>query len=109
MTTSLNSRSSWISEALYKAAPDGSSYLVFILKPSACPVDEHNYPIPTALLYGGPETPLPSWVPGLVAGGVTKEGKVSPGRAYHLLVKGKYTGQTVRGEDNVRTLKEMMK
>lgn len=88
----------------------GSTYLVFFLKPykrvNGCQ-DE-----PTALLYGGPVMPLPSWLPGLIAAGRVKsaEGKVgSPGAVYHRLVKEKFQGQMVKGADKVRELKEMMK
>lgn len=94
----------------YKSLPDGSSYLALFLKPkervNGC-VDE-----PSALLYGGPETPLPSWVPGLVAAGRAGEGtseRPSPGKVFHRLVREKYRGQVVRGKEKVRQLKEMMK
>jgi hypothetical protein len=103
MTTSLHSRSSWISSLLYKRCPDGKSYLALILKTE--PDQE-----PKALLYG-PD--LPSWVPGLVAAGTPKgsgdEHYHSPGRAYHKLVKGKYQGQKVEGKEAVERLKEIMK
>lgn len=90
----------------YKSTPDGASYLAFFLKSRARVNGVQDEP--TALLYGGPETPLPSWVPGLVAAG--RAGKpVSPGRVYHWLVKGKYQGQVVKGEKEVKELKEMMK
>ncbi len=103
MTTSLHSRSSWISEALYKATPDGSSYLAIVLKDSACPVGSDNRPIPTAYLYG-PD--LPSWVPGLLVAGT---GKRSPGLAYQRLVKGKYQSQKVQGETEIYNLRRMLK
>lgn len=109
MTTPLSS-SSWISSMAYKSLPDGSAYLALFLKSrsrvNGCQ-DE-----PRALLYGGPETPLPSWVPGLVAAGRAGEGtseRPSPGRVYHRLVKEKYQGQVVRGKEQVRQLKEMMR
>lgn len=109
MTTSLHSRSSWISSMLYKRTPDGTSYLALILKPytraNGCQSE------PTALLYGGPEQPLPSWLPGLITAGRAGKGssdKASPGRVYHRLVKGKYRGQTIKGEKEVNKLKEMM-
>lgn len=110
MTTSLRSRSTWIASMAYKSLPDGSSYLALFLKPykKVNGIEEE----PTALLYGGPKTPLPSWVPGLVAAGRvrTKDGLIdSPGAAYHQLVREKYQGQTVRGEEQVKKLKEMMK
>lgn len=109
MTTPLPS-SSWISSMAYKSLPDGSAYLVLFLKSkervNGC-VDE-----PSALLYGGPATPLPSWVPGLVAAGRVGEGaseRPSPGKVFHRLVKEKYQGQVVKGRENVERLKEMMK
>lgn len=109
MTTPLPS-SSWISSMAYKSLPDGSAYLALFLKPykKVNGIEEE----PKALLYGGPKTPLPSWVPGLVAAGrvTSKEGKVpSPGAVYHRLIKEQYQGQVVRGERQVRQLKEMMK
>lgn len=110
MTTSLHSRSTWIASMSFKSFPDGSSYLALFLKPRKKVNGIEGEP--TAFLYGGPETPLPSWVPGLVAAGRVKSesGKVpSPGAVYHRLVKGGYQGQTVKGEKQVRELKEMMK
>lgn len=106
MTTSLSSRSSWIDSVLYKACKDGSRYLALVLKTE--PGKE-----PKALLYGGAESPIPSWVPGLVAAGTPKseDGAVrhSTGRAYHRLIKDRYPCQVVEGEDKVRELKEMMR
>lgn len=94
----------------YKSLPDGSAYLALFLKSKArangCQ-DE-----PRALLYGGPETPLPSWVPGLVAAGRVGVGaseRPSPGKVFHRLVREKYQGQVVNGRENVERLKEMMK
>lgn len=109
MTTPLPS-STWISSMAYKSLPDGSSYLALFLKvrKRANGVQAE----PEALLYGGPVTPLPSWVPGLVAAGRVKseEGKVpSPGAVYHRLIREKYQGQAVKGRENVEALKEMMK
>lgn len=98
--------SSWLQSMAYKSTPEGASYLAFFLRPRARVNGVQDEP--TALLYGGPETPLPSWVPGLIAAG--RAGKpVSPGRVYHRLVKGKFQGQVVKGEREVRQLKEMMK
>lgn len=102
-TTSTRRRSSWIDSVLYKSTHLGHSYAAFILKPSACPVDAHNKPIPTAYLYG-PE--VPSWLPGLIKAGT---GKHSPGLAYHRLVKGQYQSQKVQGQEQIDALKEMMK
>lgn len=118
MTTSMSSRSSWIDSVLYKACKDGARYLALVLKTE--PGKE-----PKALLYGGPEKPIPSWIPGLVAAGTPKsededkgegEGqgvrvrvRHSSGRAYHRLIKDQYPCQVVEGEDRVRELKEMMK
>lgn len=105
MTTSLHRRSSWIASMAYKSI-GAESYLAFFLKPvvKVNGVKEEE----KALLYGGPNTPLPSWVPGLIKAG--RVGKpVSPGRVYHRLVKGKYQGQVVTGKENVKQLREMMK
>lgn len=109
MTTPLPS-SSWLASMAYKRTPDGTSYLAFFLKPY-CRLNG-IWSEPTALLYGGPITPLPSWVPGLVAAGRVKtaEGKIgSPGAVFHRLVREKYQGQIVKGEDKVKELREMMK
>lgn len=101
----------------YKSFEDGSSYLALFLKPYRQVNGIESEP--TAFLYGGPETPLPSWVPGLIAAGRAKvqskkESKNrkgdpwSPGAVFHRLVKEKYQGQTIKGA-KVRELKEMMK
>lgn len=58
----------------------------------------------SALLYGGPETPVPSWVPGLIAAGT---GRRSPGTAYHRLVRGKYDCNRVPAT-RIGELKAMM-
>lgn len=108
MTTSLPS-SSWISSMAYKRV-GGVSYLALFLKPYRRLSGVKSEP--TALLYGGPETPLPSWVPGLVAAGrvKTQDGELnSPGAVYHRLIREKYQGQKIEGKDKVRELKEMMK
>lgn len=107
MTTSLSLRSSWISQILYKATPDGCSYLAIVLKRE--PGDE-----PVAYLYGGPGVDLPPWLPGLLSAGTpkkTREGVAhSPGRAYWRLLREKgFVGQKVEGKENVARLKEMMK
>lgn len=96
--------SSWISSMAYKRV-GGVSYLALFLKPYKKANGVENEP--TALLYGGPETPLPSWVPGLIVAGSGKMG--SPGAVYHRLVKEKYQGQKIEGKEKVRELKEMMK
>lgn len=109
MTTPLPS-SSWLESMAYKSTPDGASYLAFFLKSRARVNGVQDEPI--AFLYGGPETPLPSWIPGLVAAGRAGEGageKPSPGKVFHRLVKEKYQGQVVKGEKEVKQLKEMMK
>lgn len=109
MTTPLPS-SSWLASMTYKRAPDGTTYLVFFLKPYTRVNGVESEP--TALLYGGPTTPLPSWVPGLIAAGNVKtaKGEVrSPGAVYRRLVKGRFQGQMVKGADKVRELREIMK
>lgn len=92
----IRERSSWVSSILYKRTPDGQTYIAVFLKTE--PEDE-----PVALLYGGPESPIPSYLPGLL------HAHKSPGRAYNLLLKGKYNYQRVEGQEKVRELKEMMK
>lgn len=96
MTTPLSSRSSWIKAILYKSCPDGSRYIAVMprIEPGEAPV---------ALLYG-PD--IPEWLPGLLVAGT---GRRSPGRAFNLLLKGKYPYQRVEGAEKVRELKEMMK
>lgn len=109
MTTSLHSRSSWISSLAYKRV-GGVGYLVLFLKPRTRANGVQDEP--QALLYGGPMTPLPSWVPGLIVAGNAKTNKGetgSPGAVYHRLVKERYQGQVVRGKEQVSQLKEMMK
>jgi hypothetical protein len=109
MTISL-SASTWIESMSYKRTPDGATYLAFFLKSRERANGVTGEP--TALLYGGPASPLPSWLPGLVAAGRAGEGasiKPSPGKVYHRLVKERYQGQMVKGEREVRELKEMMK
>ncbi len=108
--TTLLPTSTWIESMAYKKAPDGVAYLAFFLKSRerANGVTDES----TALLYGGPASPLPSWLPGLIAAGRAGEGtgvRPSPGKVYHRLVKEKYQGQTVKGKEQVRALKEMMK
>ena len=89
---------------------NGVGYLALFLKPYKKVNGIESEP--TAFLYGGPKTPLPSWVPGLVAAGKAGEGsstRPSPGKVYHRLVRENYQHQTVKGQDKVRELKEMMK
>lgn len=83
--------SSWISSILYKRIGE-ETYVAVMLK---------NEPV--ALLYGGKDTPVPSYLPGLL------QASPSVGKAYHKLLKGKYNYQRVEGVDKVRELKEMMK
>lgn len=110
-------KSSWIQSISYKRLDDGSSYLALFLK------DEEKYcpsckgrgcgrcygtgyvRIPAALLYGGPDSPIPSWLSGLVQAGT---GGKSVGHAYHKLVKGKYPSQRVEGRKKVEELRRML-
>lgn len=85
--------SSWISSVVYKKVGD-ESYIAIFLRDR-----------PEALLYGGPESPVPSWLPGLVQAGT---GGKSIGHAYHKLLRGKFPCQTIKGEKEVKELKEMM-
>src|SRR5688572_32389868 len=112
--------SSWISSILYKRLPDGSSYLaVFQEKCIECQETgkEENFLTgwkctkckgtgkrkePSALLYGGPVNPIPSWLPGLISAGT---GKRSPGLAYNRLLKGKYPYQRIEGSQAVSELR----
>jgi hypothetical protein len=82
-------KSSWISSIAYKRIGD-ESYVAIFLK------DRNE-----AMLYGGPESPIPSWMPGLLTAGT--------GRAYNKLLKGKFPYQKVEGRREVQKLKEMMK
>lgn len=94
--------SSWISQILYKRAPDGSSYLAVFLK------RQDRNDSPTALLYG---PNVSSYLPGLLSAGL---GGKSVGRAFNKLVKGKVASgelggyQRVEGREKVRELKRMM-
>lgn len=100
MTTQV--QSSWISSVSYLPLPTpGKGWVAFFLhpKPRVNGCDDG----PSAILYG-PE--LPSWLPGLVTAGL---GGKSIGRAYHRLVKGKYKGQTIKGQAKVDELKRLMK
>lgn len=103
--------SSWIDSTLYKRLPDGSSYLAIFLRPGhgAQVLNEggilSRQDVPTALLYGGPTSPIPSWLRGLVQAGT---GRRSVGLAFNRLVKGKYEYQRVEGKEQVEKLKEMM-
>lgn len=89
-----DTKSSWISSILYKRTPDGASYVSVFLKGADA-----------ALLYGGPTSPIPSWLPGLLLAGT---GRRSVGLAYNRLLKGKYEYQRVEGKESVNALKEMM-
>lgn len=94
----------------YKRLPDGSNYLALFLRVRKRANGVQTEP--EAFLYGGPVTPLPSWVPGLVAAGRAGERsseRPSPGKVYHRLVKENYQGQVVKGKREVKELKEMMK
>jgi hypothetical protein len=93
----------------YKRTSDGA-YLVFFLRPykNVGGVEQE----PTAFIYGGPGSELPSWLPGLIKSGrvKTQAGNInSPGAVYHQLVKEKYPHQTVKGKEKVKQLREMMK
>lgn len=96
MTTS-TPNSSWIHSFSYlpnHLTQDGATYLAIFLSSSD-----------VALLYGGPTTPIPEWLPGLLAAGCAKE---SVGLAYSRLVKGKYAYTRVEGRERVRELRKMM-
>jgi hypothetical protein len=104
--------SSWIEFTKYKRLPDGSSYLAVFLKDQPETVQDWNsmaHPAgrsePVAFLYGGPTSPVPSWLPGLLQAGT---GRRSVGLAFNRLLKGKYTYQRVEGREQVEQLKEMM-
>lgn len=89
--------SSWISEVLYLACPDGRSYMAIF---------KHTTPgdTPEAMFYG-PNVPF--WLPGLLQAGVTKDGKHSVGKAYNKHVKGKYQYTCVKGSKEVAELRRM--
>lgn len=89
--------SSWISEVLYLACPDGRSYMAIF---KSTPPGE----IPEAMLYG---PNVPSWLPGLLQAGVTKDGKHSVGKAYNKHVKGRYQYTSVKGRKEVAELRLM--
>jgi len=96
--------SSWISQILYKSLPDGSRYLAIFCKDT----DPHEHKTAwntIALLYGGPESPIPPWMHGLISAGT---GRRSPGLAYNRLLKGKYPYQRVEGEESVSELRRML-
>lgn len=109
--------SSWIESIRYKKLPDGSSYVAIFLKEEEkhCPSCKGRgcgrcygtgyVRIPTALIYGGPESPIPSWLPGLIQAGT---GGRSVGHAYHKLVRGKFPSQRVEGREKVQELRRMM-
>jgi len=71
--------SSWISSLVYVRGGSRGQDRYLAIIPSDC--DD------CVLLYGGPTTPIPPWLPGLIAAGT---GRRSPGLAYNRLVKGKY-------------------
>lgn len=95
---SLNStarRSSWIDSLAYH----GNFLVVFTSSE-------------TAIIYAG----IPSWLPGLLAAGISKSQdkgrslyRRSVGRAYHRLVKNKYTGQLVNDPTKVQELRQLFK
>lgn len=95
-------RSSWISSILYKRCPDGHTYIAVFTRDKE----------PTAVLYGGPENPIPSYLPGLLSAGTPKKDergyRHSVGRAYHRLLKGKYQCQVIKGAKQVKELKRML-
>jgi hypothetical protein len=97
--------SSWISSIGYRRFPDGAAYLAVFLRREDQPICNGER-IPVALLYGGPRSPIPSWLPGLLKAGT---GRRSVGLAFNRLLKGKgYDYTRVEGQDNVRKLKEML-
>lgn len=105
--------SSWIDSILYKKTPAGDSYLAVFLKDTAqvqsraqsqAPFESAPAE-PVAFLYGGPTSPIPSWLPGLLKAGT---GRRSVGLAYNRLLKGKYEYQRVEGKESVQQLKEMV-
>lgn len=117
--------SSWIESIRYKKLPDGSSYVAIFLKDkekfcgscngrgwvktSRGPCEEclgkGRVNAQSALLYGGPDSPIPSWLPGLIQAGT---GGRSIGHAYHKLVKGKFPSQRVEGREKVQELRRIM-
>lgn len=97
-------RSSWISSILYKRCPDGHTYIAVFTRDKE----------PTAMLYGGPENPIPSYLPGLLSAGTPKKNEDerghyhSVGRAYHRLLKNKYQCQVITGREKVNELRKLM-
>lgn len=97
-------KSSWIESIKYRRIEDETYIAVFTRDKE-----------PAAMLYGGPEHPIPEWLPGLLHAGTPRKEEQgqghyhSPGRAYHRLLKGKYPCQVVKGAEKVNELKEMMK
>lgn len=96
----LTPHSTWIQGFTYRRLPgDRGRYLALFLRP------EDRKSTPTALLYGGPVTPIPSYLPGLLAAGTRKR---SVGTAYNRLLKGRYEYQRVEGREAVEGLKRML-
>jgi hypothetical protein len=100
--------SSWIDSILYKRTNSGSYLAVFLKSTtqvqSQAPFEASQVE-PVAFLYGGPSSPIPPWMAGLIAAGT---GRRSVGLAYNRLLKGKFEYQRVEGRDKVQQLKEMM-
>lgn len=108
-------RSSWIETVLYKSTPAGRFLAIFLrTEPGQTPA---------ALLYAGPPSALPSWLPGLLLAGIVKgrdettgELRRSVGRAYNVLLKGREDRggrgglryQRVEGRERVSELRRMM-
>ncbi len=100
----LTPNSRWIQGFTYLSLPqDKGRYLALFLRP------EDRKSEPVCLLYGGPDSPIPFWLPGLLAAGVvTVWGWRSVGAAYNRLLKGRYDYQRVEGREAVKELKRMM-
>lgn len=97
-----NLPSSWISSIRYRRTPDGTTYVAVFLRSGS------------ALLYGGADSPIPSYLPGLLCAGTPRKGEEdaavyhSVGRAYNRLLKGKYQYQLIEDAKQVNELKEIM-
>lgn len=100
--------SSWILDVLYKPTIDGKVYLAIFTHDGDGRLDK-------ALLYRGTKESLPSYLPGLICAGC---GGRSVGEAYNKVFKLKRAKgvefqdvdfQEIKGEFEVRKLREMMK